>query len=404
MRGKGTRTYIQTLPQRAAFARAMIANGWKAGFNGDLYWRRGGAFTQALMDLPENQSLAAQYRGLQAQSRQDKEAYDINEMRERARRVRMGVAVGGHFAGMLGHSLQEAGYQRTGAAFNILGGTMGGAASGAMIGSRGGPWGVALGALIGAAASATSEISKMAKAAEEAAMKMNMLGRSEQGQWFEYQNDQRLTALQKMVEGQSELDPNKLEFYGAQVEKMQNQAKLEMDNTKSLYESFHKMAEDAYGNPNLSDENRKDLLDQSLNAYKEYQAAASRYGQWEELGKQVQKIRDMQDPYSNENHEKFVEEMNRQAEMERENEEKRKQLLMEREQILLGIEQEYAQQGVDILSGMGKSGKYMSQAEAASTSQERYAPITKKLDTMQKSLDHLSQIDSKLRNLNIGLT
>ena len=276
---------------------------------------------------------------------------------------------------------------------------MGGAASGAMVG---GPYGAIIGGFVGAASSATAEISKMAKAAEEAAMKMNMLGRSEQGQWFEYQNDQRLTALQKMVEG-SELDPNKLEFYGAQVEKMQNQARLEMENTRSLYENFHKMAEDAYGNPNLSDENRKDLLDQSLNAYKEYQAASSRYGQWEELGKQVQKIRDAQDPYSNENHEKFVEEMLRQAEMERENEEKRKQLLMEREQILLGIEQEYAQQGVDILSGMGKSGKYMSQAEAASTSQERYAPITKKLDTMQKSLDHLSQIDSKLRNLNIGL-
>lgn len=115
-----------------------------------------------------------------------------------------------------------------------------------------------------------------------------------------------------------------------------------MDNTKNLYENFHKMAEEAYGNPNLSDENRKELLDQSLAAYKEYQTAASRHGQWEELGKQVQKIRDVQDPYSNENHLKFVEEMNRQAEMERENEEKRKQLLMEREQILLGIEQEYA--------------------------------------------------------------
>lgn len=123
---------------------------------------------------------------------------------------------------------------------------------------------------------------------------------------------------------------------------MQNQAKLEMENTKSLYENFHKMAEESYGNPNLSDENRKELLDQSLAAYKEYQTAASRFGQWEELGKQVQKIRDVQDPYSNENHEKFVEEMNRQAEMERENEEKRKQLLQEREQILLGIEQEYA--------------------------------------------------------------
>lgn len=64
--------------------------------------------------------------------------------------------------------------------------------------------------------------------------------------------------------------------------------------------------------------------------------------QWESIAKENQKKMDVIDPYSNENHEKFVEEMLRQAEMERENEEKRKQLLQEREQILLGIEQEYA--------------------------------------------------------------
>ena len=54
-----------------------------------------------------------------------------------------------------------------------------------------------------------------------------------------------------MVEG-SELDPNKLEFYGAQVEKMQNQAKLEMENTKGLYEAFHKEAEERYASPYLT--------------------------------------------------------------------------------------------------------------------------------------------------------
>lgn len=64
--------------------------------------------------------------------------------------------------------------------------------------------------------------------------------------------------------------------------------------------------------------------------------------QWESIAKENQKKMDVIDPYSNENHEKFVEEMLRQAEIERENEEKRKQLLQEREQILLGIEQEYA--------------------------------------------------------------
>ena len=122
----------------------------------------------------------------------------------------MSLAIGGHFAGMIGQSLQEAGYERAGGAFNVLGGTLGGAASGVAFG----PFGIAIGGMVGMITTTTAELTKMAKAAEEAAAKMNALGRSEQGQWFEYQNDQRLTALQKMVEG-SELDPNKLEFYGA---------------------------------------------------------------------------------------------------------------------------------------------------------------------------------------------
>lgn len=174
---------------------------------------------------------------------------------------------------------------------------------------------------------------------------MNALGRSEQGQWFEYQNDQRLAALQKMVEG-SELDPNKLEFYGAQVEKMQNQAKLEMENTKSLYEEFHKDAEERYASRYLTSKQKEYYTNRAMDAYKEYQAAASRYGQWEELGKQVQRVRDAQDPYSNENHEKWVTAQlaleAQAAETRAKNEETRKQLLQEREQILLGIEQEYA--------------------------------------------------------------
>ena len=190
--GNKTFPYLQ---QRAALARAMIANGWNAGFNGDMYWNRGGAFRQAIMDLPENQSLAAQYRGFQEQSKLDKAMYgvnDVNELRERAMGVRRGLAVGGHFAGLIGQSLQEAGYQRAGGAFNIMGGTMGGAASGAMMG---GMWGAAIGGMIGMITTTTSELAKMAKAAEEAATKMNALGRSEQDQWFEFQNDQRLSGL-----------------------------------------------------------------------------------------------------------------------------------------------------------------------------------------------------------------
>ena len=103
----------------------------------------------------------------------------------------MSLAIGGHFAGMIGQSLQDAGYERAGGAFNILGGTLGGAASGVAFG----PFGIAIGGMVGMITTTTAELTKMAKAAEEAAAKMNALGRSEQGQWFEYQNDQRLTAL-----------------------------------------------------------------------------------------------------------------------------------------------------------------------------------------------------------------
>lgn len=46
----------------------------------------------------------------------------------------------------------------------------------------------------------------------------------------------------------------------------------------------------------------------------------------------------------------------------------RKNLLSQREALLLSIEQEYAQRGVDVLSSMGKSGKFMSMMESASTS------------------------------------
>lgn len=115
----------------------------------------------------------------------------VENYNRQIRRARMGLAISGHYAGMIGQSLQDAGYQRAGGAFNVLGGTLGGAASGAAFG----PYGVIIGGFVGAASTATAEISKMAKAAEEAATKMNALGRSEQDQWFEFQNDQRLSGL-----------------------------------------------------------------------------------------------------------------------------------------------------------------------------------------------------------------
>ena len=154
------RTSIQTLPQRAALARAMIAN---AGADGEDSWRKGGRYRSAVMDLPQNQALAAQYQALQYQNRQDKALYEENTLRGRRDRRRMGIAVGGHFAGMIGQSLQDAGYEKAGGVFNVLGGTMGAAASGAMVG---GVFGAAIGGLIGMTSSLTSEFAKLRNATE----------------------------------------------------------------------------------------------------------------------------------------------------------------------------------------------------------------------------------------------
>lgn len=354
------------------------------------------------MNLPENQMLAVEYAALKAKDRQDKEEYELNKRLDNARRWRMGIAVGGHFAGMIGHSLQEAGYQRTGGAFNILSGTMGGAASGAMMG--GGPLGLAIGALVGGAASAASEIKKMRDASEQAAIALERLRTQAETQLFKYGQSRDIDWATKRGEdnwmSMDELRKTQL-FAQGRVDFFKRQLEGE-DGKGGMYAELRGLEEDIE-NGNMGAETGR-TQKRVLELLPQIQQMENLMEQWGGVVGDFQKRMDLIDPYSNENHEKFIEEMLRQAEMERENEEKRKQLLMEREQILLGIEQEYAQQGVDILSGMGKSGKYMSQAEAASTSQERYAPITKKLDTMQKSLDHLSQIDSKLRNLNIGLT
>ena len=64
------------------------------------------------------------------------------------------------------------------------------------------------------------------------------------------------------------------------------------------------------------------------------------------------------------------------------NEEKRKKLTDKRDNLLLDIEDDYTQQGVDLLTSMGKAGKYMSSMEMASLNQERFSPITKKMDDM----------------------
>jgi DNA repair exonuclease SbcCD ATPase subunit len=130
----------------------------------------------------------------------------------------------------------------------------------------------------------------------------------------------------------------------------------------------------------------------------EYKRIKAELDKWDGLAEHVKnQITKLYDKEQKE-HEKFINDQLKFYEQ-------REELVKQREQILAGIEQEYAQNGVDILDNMGKAGKFMTHTAQASVSQERYAPITKKLDNMQKQLDHLSKIDSKMSKLNqnIGL-
>ena len=108
-----------------------------------------------------NSELGKRYRAYK------REGERIDRLNEFDRRDRMGLAIGGHFASMIGSSLQEAGYQRAGGAFNVIGGTLGGAASGAVFG----PYGVLIGAAVGTITSVASELKKLGDAAEEATKK-----------------------------------------------------------------------------------------------------------------------------------------------------------------------------------------------------------------------------------------
>ena len=79
------------------------------------------------------------------------------------------------------------------------------------------------------------------------------------------------------------------------------------------------------------------------------------------------------------------------------------QLETQRKELFQSIQDAYIQQGVDILSTMGKSGKYMSQMEVASLNQNRFSPITTRMDKMDKQLEHLRKIDSKIDKIKTGL-
>lgn len=152
--------------------------GAKAIANGDITesrWRST-ATREAWLYTPEGAKYRDDYNKIQ---RSNRKADTYNSEMYGAK---MGLAFGGHFASMIGQSLQDAGYEKPGAAMNILGGVMGGAASGAFAG----PVGMAIGALVGGAATAASEIKRMSDASEQAAAALERLKQQSETQLFKY--------------------------------------------------------------------------------------------------------------------------------------------------------------------------------------------------------------------------
>lgn len=99
--------------------------------------------------------------------------------------MRWGLATAGLMASGLGENLQQAGYTQTGAAMNILGGTLGGAGSGAMLG---GPWGAAIGGFIGFVTTAGTELKKLSDAANSASQALYDAQKKSSLTYIDYQN------------------------------------------------------------------------------------------------------------------------------------------------------------------------------------------------------------------------
>lgn len=74
----------------------------------------------------------------------------------------------------------------------------------------------------------------------------------------------------------------------------------------------------------------------------------------------------------------------------------RKDLYKQREAVILELEQQFTQQGVDLLDSMAKTGKYMSDFARNSLDNKTFNPLTQKLDGISSKLDHLASIDRQI--------
>lgn len=322
----------------------------------------------------------------------------------------------------MGSSLEDLGMNTAGSTLSFLGDVAGGAATGAI---RGGPWGAAIGGLIAGLVSATAALAQWEKSLREVSKgfaktregiedflissdkqrgietwqdKLDNIRNSDDGDYTKQlkyeeilkhatiQEQSKESALKddrKILEREMEL-ATALEEAANDYAKYQNTALKGMGwlglKVKHFPDWFVERANAAKGGKDfLPLDTLKELLkrqNENLKKYKDwYNEDEAQRKQWKSIRQEAERGIKTQQKSIN----KF---MDNYEEEQKKNAEKRKKLTDRRSNLLLDIEDDYTQQGVDLLTSMGKAGKYMSAMEMASLNQERFSPITKKMDDM----------------------
>ena len=145
------------------------------------------------------------------------------------------------------------------------------------------------------------------------------------------------------------------------------------------------------------------LMEQQTERFKQLPVVQNQLKAWEELHKQIKELLTSAIKEAGDEAEKEYNERMKWLEEMKKGYHELGQLETQRKELFQSIQDAYIQQGVDILSTMGKSGKYMSQMEVASLNQNRFSPITTRMDKMDKQLEHLRKIDSKIDKIKTGL-
>lgn len=298
---------------------------------------------------------------------------------------------------------------------SILSGILGGASAGSLLG----PKGAAVGAIVGGFSAATKAIEQFTKAALDAAQKLSDI----QNSYKKLEESEKMSDFQKRIAALG-TDLGKGQFpYIQRAEDLFNNSDLEMGYEEALENEANRVYEEmlkTHGDlkalkedlkigytllnkNNLSPAEKEMLMEQQTERFKQLPVVQNQLKVWEELHKQIKELLSSAIKEAGDEAEKEYNERMKWLEELKKGYHELGQLETQRKELFQSIQDAYIQQGVDILSTMGKSGKYMSQMEVASLNQNRFSPITTRMDKMDKQLEHLRKIDSKIDKIKTGL-